>query len=50
MKRTDKKHEKWLKGALSKHERLTVAVISLLEGVLKKKNIEYLSVVGRTEL
>jgi putative GTP pyrophosphokinase len=44
-----KDHQKWLKDALPKHARLTDAVILLLEGMIKKKGIEYLSVTGRTK-
>jgi putative GTP pyrophosphokinase len=39
----------WLDDVLPKHERLTTAVVSLLENLLKKKKIEFLNVAGRTK-
>lgn len=39
----------WLREALPKHERLSTAVESLLENMLKKKGIEYLGVTCRTK-
>jgi ppGpp synthetase/RelA/SpoT-type nucleotidyltranferase len=42
-------YRKWLVEILPKHERLAVAVRPLLENMLKKKNIEYLSVGSRVK-
>ncbi|MGY4505469.1 putative GTP pyrophosphokinase [Bradyrhizobium sp. GM24.11] len=39
----------WIEEALSRHGRLTSAVVSLLENILDRSLIEYLSVTGRTK-
>jgi putative GTP pyrophosphokinase len=51
MARTPKttQHKEWLIGALPKHERLSAAVHSLLENIIKKKRVDYLGVSHRTK-
>ncbi|XUM21334.1 GTP pyrophosphokinase [Bradyrhizobium oligotrophicum S58] len=39
----------WLPEAILRHQRLTPAVVGLLENVLTRNRIDYLSVVGRTK-
>jgi ppGpp synthetase/RelA/SpoT-type nucleotidyltranferase len=39
----------WIEDALSQHRRLTPAVVGLLENVLSRSSIEYLSITGRTK-
>lgn len=41
--------DSWLESILPTHERLTRAVVTILQGVLKVNNIDYLSVTGRTK-
>ncbi len=47
--RTAFENEHWLRLRLPRHARLTVAVVALIEGMLNARNIEYLSVTGRTK-
>lgn len=42
-------HETWLDSVLSRHSRLTNAVVSIMENVLKEQGIDYLAVSGRTK-
>ncbi len=42
-------HAEWLQDILPLHQRLSASVESLLESMLKKKNIEYLSVTSRVK-
>src|ERR1700722_6249898 len=42
-------YREWLVEVLPKHERLSAAVSSLVENMLKKKSIEYLNVTHRTK-
>lgn len=42
-------HERWLADVSPKHQRLTRAVVSLLENLLTERQIEFLSVTGRTK-
>jgi putative GTP pyrophosphokinase len=46
---TRKEVQSWLREALPRHERLTAAVVSLLENILTKRDIEFLSITGRTK-
>lgn len=41
--------ETWLEEAISRHERLTEIVTSLVQSLLKQENIEFLTVTGRTK-
>lgn len=41
--------EHWLDGVLSKHARLTDAVVSIVENILRARQIDYLAVTGRTK-
>lgn len=41
--------QSWIEDALSQHRRLTPAIVRLLENVLSRSSIEYLSIVGRTK-
>jgi putative GTP pyrophosphokinase len=43
------KYEEWIEENLPKQQRLTDAVIIIIENILKSENIEYLSVSGRTK-
>ncbi|KRP92375.1 hypothetical protein AOQ72_29850 [Bradyrhizobium yuanmingense] len=45
----DENHEVWLAQILPQHERLAPIVQSLLEGMLQKEEIEYLSVTSRVK-
>lgn len=42
-------HEAWLESVLPNHERLTQAVVSIMESVLREQKIDYLAVSGRTK-
>ena len=41
--------QSWIEGALAQHRQLTPAVVNLLENVLTRSSIEYLSITGRTK-
>jgi ppGpp synthetase/RelA/SpoT-type nucleotidyltranferase len=42
-------YEGWLDTAIPKHNRLTTAVVSIIENLLNANNIDYLTVTGRTK-
>lgn len=43
------KYENWLDSALPKHRRLTDAVVTIIENLLKANKVDYLAVTGRTK-
>lgn len=43
------KHESWLDITLPKHRRLTDAVVTIIENLLKTNNVDYLTITGRTK-
>src|ERR1700733_14884403 len=49
VKTTKPDHRRWLTEILPRHERLATAVSSLLENMLKKRSVEYLSIAARTK-
>jgi putative GTP pyrophosphokinase len=49
MSDTELSAEKWLQEVLLRHERLTKSVEALITNVLRSREIEYLSVTGRTK-
>ena len=42
-------HEEWVENVLPKHQALTRTICTLLEGLLQKNAVEFLSVEGRTK-
>lgn len=42
-------HETWLDSLLPRHSRLTNAVVSIMENVLKEQGVDYLAISGRTK-
>lgn len=44
-----KGRQSWVEDALSQHKRLTPAIVGLLESILSRNSIEYLSITGRTK-
>lgn len=43
------RHESWLDKALPQYARLTTAVVSILENLLRERSIEFLAISGRTK-
>lgn len=42
-------HDHWLESVLPRHERLTSAVVSIIENLLREREIDFLAVTGRTK-